>query len=183
MGHLFPSKEVLSCYFQRKPLWQRSSIPRRCWNLASCWCSSGVLGLWKHAPGILQTIHMHGDALLLQLLSELTGLPLHFQKYLSIVHCRSCCTFATLNCTFICWQWAQSPALTLLWNPRSWNTNLSSFWNNIVHFWEIWYWICWFLALTWMFLYSLHQVSMSLVGPLGNGDRESRTCSGGSFYI
>lgn len=99
MGHLFPSKEVLSCYFQHKPLWQRSSIPRRCWNLASCWCSAGVLGLWKHAPGILQTIHMHGDALLLQLLSELTGLPSHFQKYLSIVHSRSCCTFATLNCT------------------------------------------------------------------------------------
>lgn len=44
MGPFFPSKEVLSCYFQCKPLWQRGRITRF-WDLASCWCSAGVLGM------------------------------------------------------------------------------------------------------------------------------------------
>lgn len=127
---------------------------------------------------------MHGDALLLQLLSELTGLPLHFQKYLSIVFCRSCCTFATfelyLHLQTVSPESSFYPAL----KPQE-----------LKYKFVLLKYYCPLLGdmvldllilgsnLVWMFLYSLHQVFMSLVDPLGIGDRESRTRSLGSFYI
>lgn len=59
-GSPFSIQEILSSCSQSQPLWQRSGITRRCWDLASCWCSPGAIDLWKHAPGIQGLIHTHG---------------------------------------------------------------------------------------------------------------------------
>lgn len=42
---------------------------------------------------------------------------------------------------------------------------------------EMWYWTCWFLALTlYRCSYGPYIRFLSQVGPLGKGDRENRTC-------
>lgn len=59
-GSPFSTQEILSCWSQSQPLWQKSGITRRCRDLASCWCFPGAMDLWKHGPGIQGLIHTHG---------------------------------------------------------------------------------------------------------------------------
>lgn len=183
MGHLFPSKVVLSCYFQCKPLWQRVRIPRRCWDLFSCWCSAGVLGLWS----MLQASFKQSLCMVMLFCSSCS-----LNSLASPCISKNTCPLFFAGAAARLPQWAapssadnEPRALTLHWNPRNWNTNLSSFWNNTAHFWETWYWICGFLALTQYGCCYIPCIRFLCLWCVlrGRETRESRTYTFGSFYI